>query len=87
MLFLIHNLTKVALMIGTTCGLKWNYTFGTRNAMRLHVKRARTCIDKKTAKIQGAEIFNGLPKDITNCKTVKNFRKSLKRHIIHSYIT
>ncbi len=60
---------------------------GTKKSMKLHVKRARTCIGKKTAKIQGAEIFNGLPKDITNCKTVKSFRKSLKKHIIHSYIT
>ncbi len=60
---------------------------GTRNAMKLHVKRAITCIGKKTAKIQGAEIFNRLPRDITNCTTVKSFRKSLKRHIIHSYIT
>ncbi len=39
--------------------------------MKLHVKRARTCIGKNTAKIQGAEIFNGLPNDITNCKTEK----------------
>ncbi len=55
--------------------------------MKLQVKRARICIGKQISKIQGAEIFNGLPKDITNCKTVKSFRKSLKRHIIHSYIT
>ncbi len=60
---------------------------GTRNGMKLHVKQARTCSCKKTAQIQGAEIFNGLPKDITNCKTVKSFRKSLRRHIIYSYIT
>ncbi len=55
--------------------------------VKLHVQRARTCIGKTTANIQGAEIFNGLPKNITNCKTVKNFRKSLKKHIFHSYIT
>ncbi len=55
--------------------------------MKLHVKRAITCIGKQTAKGQGAEIFNGLPKDNTNCQTVKSFRQSLKRHIIHSYIT
>ncbi len=60
---------------------------GTRNAMKLHVKRARICIGKKTAKMQDAEIIDELPKDITNCKTVKSFRKSLKKHIIHSYIT
>ncbi len=56
---------------------------GTRNAMKLHVKRARRCIGKRTAKIQGA----GLPEDITNCKTMKSFRKSLKRYINHTYIT
>ncbi len=55
--------------------------------MKLHVNRARTFIGKTNANIQGAEIYNGFPNDITNCKTVKSLRKSLKKHIIHSYIT
>ncbi len=55
--------------------------------MKLHVKRARTCTGKKTAQIQGVEIFNGLPKDITNSKTVKKLQKIIKEtHYDYSFL-
>ncbi len=66
---------------------KWNSSAWNKKCYETTYKKSKNMYWQTTANIQGAEIFNGLPKNITNCITVKSFRKSLKRHIIHSYIT
>ena len=57
----------------------------TRNCNKLEVTRTRTRFGNSTLKYQGAKLFNELPAQISNCKTLRTFKAKVKNNFISSY--
>ena len=57
----------------------------TRQSKNMHVTHKANRYGEKKTSHQGSSIWNSLPNDIKNSKTIKNFSKKLKKLMIQSY--
>lgn len=53
----------------------------TRQANNIILKKHRTNYGKKCILYEGAQIYNKLPKDVKESKTLQTFKKNLRCHI------
>lgn len=57
------------------------HTFNTRNKEHFHTPLTRLGINQKSIDCLGLKIYNKLPRIIKQSKSVKEFKKSLKKHL------
>ena len=56
-----------------------------RNSNKLHVIKTKTNQGNKMFKTKGASLYNSLPDEFLNIKTISNFKKRVKQFFISKY--
>ena len=67
--------------------IKYNsdiHNYATRNKAQIHITNVNTSTGKKTTENICAKVYNGIPKNIKEKKSTKEFINELKKHIKNS---
>ena len=61
------------------------HSYATRNAHKFHLPKVRTSISHKSPLFQGPLLWNSLPEDIRESKSVNVFKMKYKQYLINTY--
>lgn len=60
---------------------KRSFKYCLRNTNKLKLKPPRTSYGKRNIMFEGAQLFNNLPDDIKDCKSMRLFKTKLKKYV------
>ena len=61
------------------------HTHHTRNANKYHLSNPKTSLAHNSIIHKGPDVWNSLPKYITQCTTLISFKSSMKKYLMSSY--
>ena len=58
------------------------HTYATRQSSKMHLLNPRTVLAHKSIRHNGPDVWNALPDDTQNMRTIHSFKKAVKRLLI-----